>query len=186
MSILIACDGSSLRSLEGEVGKGAIGWAWARDDNHWYANGDIVGTNQKAELLGLMTALLLNPKEHIVIQLDSKYALNTAETWMWGWAKKGWRKTDGKPIVNLEIIQQIHALMVARNSKVDFEWVKGHDDNNQGSLNHKADELATMVSGKVKDSIKQNLILPTYYHDSKGRNSNEYEEKNVRPLLYSR
>jgi ribonuclease HI len=184
MSILVACDGSSLRSLEGETGKGPIGWAWAREDEHWYANGDIVGTNQKAELLGLLGVLLLNPKEHLIIQLDSKYALNTAETWMWGWAKKGWRKADGKPIINLEVIQQIHTLMLARNNKIDFQWVKGHDLSRSNPLNHKADELATMVSGKVKESLKNNNIPTTFYHDSKGRDFNQHEHNVVTPLLY--
>lgn len=184
MSILVACDGSSLRSLDGEVGRGPIGWAWAREDEHWYANGDIVGTNQKAELLGLLTVLLLNPKEKLTIQLDSKYALNTAESWMWGWQKRGWQKADGKPIVNLEVIQQIHALMVARNNKVDFQWVKGHDINRSNPLNHKADELATMVSGKVKNALKENSVPESFYHDSKGRAFNDYEAKVIVPLLY--
>ena len=99
-SILVACDGSSRRSAEGVVGQGAIAWAWAREDEHWYANGDTVGTNQKAELLALMTALLMHPNEHLTIQSDSKYALNVTESWMWGWQKKGWRKGDGETIVN--------------------------------------------------------------------------------------
>lgn len=183
-SILVACDGSSRRTPEGNVG-GPIAWAWCREDEHWYANGDVSGTNQKAELLGLMTVLLLNPNENLTIQLDSKYALNTAESWMWGWAKKGWRKSDGEEIVNKEVIQQIHALMCARSKKVEFQWVKGHDKTMSNPLNHKADELATMVSDKIRTDVLNNTVADYYYHDSKERDFNEFEHKVVSPLLFN-
>ena len=185
MSILVACDGSSRRSLEGEVGKGPIGWAWSREDGHYYANGDIVGTNQKAELLAMMTVLLMHPNEDLHIQSDSKYALNTTETWMWGWARKGWRKADGAPIVNLEVVQTIHSLISARSKKIEFEWVKGHDMSMANPLNHKADELCAGVSEKIRNDQKANLVLDSYYIDSKGRLHNPTESKYVAPLLFS-
>ena len=183
-SILVACDGSSRRNAEGNVG-GAIAWAWAREDEHWYANGDISGTNQKAELLALMTVLLMHPNENLTIQSDSKYALNTTEKWMWGWSKKGWRKGDGEIIVNKEVVQQIHALMVARTKKTDFQWVKGHDMTMANPLNHKADELATTVSDRIRTAILNNEAIESFYIDSKGRSFNEVESKHVTPLLFN-
>jgi ribonuclease HI len=182
--ILIATDGSSLRSLEGEVGKGPIAWAWAREDGHWYANGYITGTNQKAELLALHMALLMHPKEELHIQLDSKYALNTAESWMYGWRKRGWQKADGNPIVNLEIIKSIYDLMAARNHKgVNFEWVKGHDVKNSNPLNTQADKLANELSNQIKDLLKQQVKKETYYMDSKLRGFNENEHKHYQTLV---
>lgn len=183
-SILVACDGSSRRTPEGNVG-GPIGWAWAREDEHWYANGDISGTNQKAELLGLLTVLLLNPNEHLHIQLDSKYALNTAESWMWGWQKRGWRKGDGEEIVNKEVVQAIYNIMINRNKKVEFEWVKGHDKTMANPLNHKADELAANISDKIRTSLLNNdSMKETFYHDSKGRKFNDVEHKIVSQLMF--
>lgn len=182
--VTLATDGSSLRSLEGETGKGPIAWAWARDDEHWYANGFHIGTNQKAELLALHMALLMHPKEHLHIQLDSKYALNTAESWMYGWKRRGWTKADGNEIVNLEIIKSIYDLMDARGHKgVDFEWVKGHDKNNSSPLNTKADELANTLSNRIRDMLKESTMLDTHYQDSKDRTENPVEFKYYDKLL---
>lgn len=185
-SLLVACDGSSRRSADGVVGQGPISWAWAREDGHWYANGDIIGTNQKAELIALMTVLLMHPKEHIHIQSDSRYALNVTEKWMWGWAKKGWRKSDGEEIINKEVIQYIHFLMTGRISKVDFEWVKGHDMSMSNPLNHKADELAAKTSENIKTLLTQKEPIPFFYSDSKGRTYNPVEHEALSPFMIHR
>lgn len=184
-SILIACDGSSLRSLDGITGQGPIGWAWAREDGHWYANGHYIGTNQRAELLGILTVLLMHPKDDILVQLDSKYALNTVESWMWGWAKKGWTKSDGKEIVNLDIVKTIYDVYPTRTGKLDLQWVKGHDKKNSNPLNTQADILANTTSNRVKDALKAGDIGSTFYTDSKGREFNTVEERHVSPLLPS-
>lgn len=184
-SILIACDGSSRRSADGTVGKGPIAWAWAREDGHWYTNGDIVGTNQKAELIALMTILLMHPNEELHIQSDSRYSINVVTQWMWNWKNKSWRKGDGEEIVNKEVIQQMHYLMSNRSKKVDFEWVKGHDKTMANPLNHKADELATETSDKIRTAVFNNESLGSFYSDSKGRTFNEFENKIVEPLLFN-
>jgi ribonuclease HI len=182
--VTLATDGSSLRSLDGENGKGPIAWAWAREDGHWYANGFHIGTNQKAELLALHMALLMHPKESLHIQLDSKYALNIAESWMYGWKRRGWTKADGAEIINLEIVKSIYDLMEARNHKgVEFEWVKGHDKNNANPLNTKADELANTLSNQIKDLLKESMKLDTHYSDSKERADNLVELKYYDKLL---
>lgn len=184
MSILVATDGSSLRSLDGEVGKGAIGWAWARDDGHWYRNAHFIGTNQKAELLALLTVLAMHPKEDLHIQLDSMYALNTAEKWMWGWAKKNWINSSGEPIANMLVVQSIYNTIKSRTHKIEFEWVKGHNKNNTHPLNTKADELANTASNVVKSHMVDGIqLLDSYYLDSKGREFNDYEFSLITPLL---
>ena len=183
-SILIACDGSSRRSSDGVIGAGPIAWAWAREDEHWYANGDIVGTNQKAELIALMTVLLMHPNEALTIQSDSRYALNVTESWMWGWAKKGWRKGDGTEVVNKEVIQQIYSLMKARSKPVEFQWVKGHDKTMSNPLNHKADELAFNMSDSIRSALLNDEDILSFYSDSKGRDFNEFENRFIEPLLF--
>jgi len=186
MSILVATDGSSLRSLEGEVGKGPIGWAWARDDGHWYRNAHSLGTNQKAELLALLTVLFMHPKEDLHIQLDSMYALNTAEKWMWGWAKKNWVNSSGEPIANIDVVQKLYETIKQRDAKIEYEWVKGHNKSNPHPLNTKADELANTASNVVKSHMVEKASLQeTYYLDSKGRTFNEHEFLIVAPLLKS-
>lgn len=183
MSVLIACDGSSLTSLDGVVGKGPIGWAWARDDGHWYANGSVMGTNQRAELLGILSVLIMHPKEDIVVQLDSKYALNTVESWMWGWAKKGWIKSDGNEVLNLDIVKKIYEIYPTRSGRIDLEWVKGHDKNNSHPLNTKADVLANTTSNKIKDALRNNVDVYNFYSDSKDRNFHPSEDKHISSFI---
>jgi ribonuclease HI len=183
----IATDGSSLRNFEGEVGKGPIAWAWSREDGHWYTNGFIIGTNQQAELMAVLMALLMHPKEPLHIQADSKYAINTVEKWMYGWARNNWVKSDKAPVMNLDIIKPIYALMNQRGNKgVDFEWVKGHDANNTFPLNTQADLLANTKSNEIKDMLKQKIIMPSYYADSKDRSHNEVEHSYYKKIYLDR
>ena len=53
------------------------------------------------------------------------------------WKRKGWKKADGKPVKNLELIQQLDRAMQGR--KVRFEWVKGHAGHD---MNEFADDKA--------------------------------------------
>ena len=46
--------------------------------------------------------------------------------WLRGWKAKGWRKADGKPVMNHELWMQMDALMIDR--KITWRWVKGHAD----------------------------------------------------------
>lgn len=164
---LIACDGSSLRDAAGVVGKGPVGWAFARDDGYWYANGYHVGTNQRAELMGLIMVLRFHMGEQLHVQLDSKYALNTAESWMWGWARNNWVKKDGLPVANIDLVQTLYGLMVEHGSKnIVFEWVKGHDEVRGSVLNHVADVKANETSNRVKSSLAAGILMPSYFVDS--------------------
>lgn len=176
--MLIASDGSSLKSIDGVIGKGPIAWAWARDDGHWYTNGYTVGTNQQAELMGLISLLVLHPKEKLHVQLDSKYALNTAEKWIWGWARKNWVKSDGEKVMNLNLIIPLYEILKERKGNIDFEWVKGHDINNKNPLNTKADELANTLSNQIKKELLSAAIdNPYFYRDSKERSINHTEKE---------
>ncbi len=48
------------------------------------------------------------------ILCDSQYVINTVTKWMPGWKKKGWRKGDGKPVLNLDLIQAIDEAIAGR------------------------------------------------------------------------
>jgi ribonuclease HI len=50
--------------------------------------------------------------------------INSVTKWMRGWKAKGWRKADGKPVMNLELLQELDAALTGRHYR--FEWVKGH------------------------------------------------------------
>jgi ribonuclease HI len=58
-----------------------------------------------------------------------------------GWKRKGWRKADGKPVLNVDLLKDIDAAIVGRS--YTFEWVKGHAGH---PLNEAADERARAVA----------------------------------------
>lgn len=68
---------------------------------------------------------------------DSQYVINSVTKWMPGWKRRGWKKGDGKPVLNVELMKQLDEALKGRD--VRFEWVKGHAGHR---MNERADELA--------------------------------------------
>ena len=54
-----------------------------------------------------------------------------------GWKKKGWKKSDGKPVLNRDLLEALDQALTGRD--YEFIWVKGHAGH---ELNEKADSLA--------------------------------------------
>ncbi|WP_457205428.1 RNase H family protein [Nocardioides sp. P5_C9_2] len=145
--IIAAADGSALGN------PGPAGWAWYVDDDCWASGGWARGTNNMGELMAVLD--LLQQTAHVDDELhvycDSTYVINTITKWMAGWKRKGWKKGDGKPVMNLELIQALDAAMQGR--RVRFEWVKGHSGH---VLNEAADKRANAAAaayqaGRVAD-----------------------------------
>ena len=137
MTITAAADGSALGN------PGPAGWAWYISDDIGAAGGWDHGTNNMGELTAVLDLLQqtahLDEELHVIC--DSKYVINSITQWMPGWKHKGWRKKDGKPVLNVEIMQALDAAMQGR--RVSFEWVKGHAGH---ELNEHADRLATSAA----------------------------------------
>ena len=134
MTIIAAADGSALGN------PGPSGWAWYVDDSCWHAGGWKHGTNNMGELmavLDLLRSTAHRPEEKLQILCDSQYVINSVTKWMPGWKKKGWKKSDGKPVLNLDLLKDIDAAIKGRD--VSFEWVKGHAGH---PLNEAADDRA--------------------------------------------
>jgi ribonuclease HI len=145
--LVIACDGSCLKNPGGE-----IGWAWADNKGRWQSNGAATGSNQRAELLGLLSVFYAFPNTSMHLQLDSQYVLNIATKWMFTWKKNGWYRDAEKTQVvsNLNYVQAIYeALRVRKQKKLvtTFEWVKGHAAN---GLNNIADKEAQAAARRIK------------------------------------
>ncbi len=88
-------------------------------------------------VLDLFVSTAHMPDEPLHILCDSQYVINSVTKWMPGWKRKGWKKSDGKPVLNLELLKEIDAALVGR--KYTFEWVKGHAGHD---LNEAADDRA--------------------------------------------
>ncbi len=71
------------------------------------------------------------------INSDSMYLINGATKWLEGWKKKGWIKADKKPLLNLDLWQELDLWLAGR--VIDWSWVKGHS---QDLLNDECDRLA--------------------------------------------
>ena len=137
MTITAAADGSALGN------PGPAGWAWYVDDERWAAGGWKHATNNQGELTAVLELFraTAHVDDDLLILCDSQYVINTVTKWMAGWKKKGWRKGDGKPVMNLDLIKQIDEAIVGRRYR--FEWIKGHAGH---PLNEAADARARAVS----------------------------------------
>ncbi|GGR39432.1 ribonuclease HI/GNAT superfamily N-acetyltransferase [Nocardioides luteus] len=133
MTIVAAADGSALGN------PGPAGWGWYVDDSTWACGGWPHGTNNMGELTAVLDLLrqTAHTGEPLLVYCDSKYVINSVTKWMAGWKRKGWKKADGKPVLNVEIMKELDAAMQGR--EVRFEWIKGHSGH---PLNEAADKLA--------------------------------------------
>ena len=132
--IIAAADGSALGN------PGPAGWAWYIDDDHWASGGWAHGTNNMGELkavLDLFEATASRPEAKLRVYCDSQYVINSLTKWMPGWKKKGWKKSDGKPVLNRDLLEALDQALTGRD--YEFIWVKGHAGH---ELNEKADSLA--------------------------------------------
>lgn len=111
------------------------------------SGGDASTTNNKMELSAAIEALsaLKEPCE-VDLYSDSKYLTDAVNKgWVYSWQKKGWKKSDGKPALNIDLWEKILHLISVH--KVNFIWVKGHDGN---EYNERCDILATTYADSLK------------------------------------
>ncbi|WP_461174028.1 ribonuclease HI family protein [Arthrobacter sp. Z1-9] len=145
MTITAAADGSALGN------PGPAGWAWYVNDDCWRAGGWPHGTNNQGELMAVLdllraTAHLRHEDLHILC--DSQYVINSITKWMPGWKRKGWRKADGKPVLNVDLLKELDRELAGR--KYRFEWVKGHAGHD---LNEAADERARAAAAAYQQGV---------------------------------
>lgn len=146
MTITAAADGSALGN------PGPAGWAWYIDGDTWRAGGWPHGTNNMGELKAVLDLLESTADaglagEDLLVLCDSQYVINSVTKWMAGWKRKGWKKRDGKPVLNVELMQAIDAALQGRT--VRFEWVKGHAGHPMNeAADHRANAAATAFQKK--------------------------------------
>ena len=111
------------------------------------SGGEAQTTNNRMELTAVLTALRLL-KEPCIVELysDSKYVVDAIDKgWLYGWQKKDWIKADKKPVLNVDLWQQL--LPELKRHDVRLHWVKGHAENEK---NNRCDQLAVAESKKFK------------------------------------
>ena len=147
MTITAAADGSALNN------PGPAGWAWYVDESTWAAGGWPHGTNNMGELKAVLE--LFRATAHIDDDLhilcDSQYVINSVTKWMPGWKKKGWRKGDGKPVMNLDLLRELDEVIAGRRYR--FEWVKGH-------VGHVLNEAADSRARGAAEAYQRGAFVP--------------------------
>ncbi|ASJ23635.1 RNase H family protein [Laribacter hongkongensis] len=75
----------------------------------------------------------------VTLYTDSKYLIQGITQWLPKWKAKGWRKSDGKPVENIDLWKTLDELASVHD--VQWSWVKGH---NGDPGNERADALANL------------------------------------------
>ena len=103
-------------------------------------------TNNRMELTAVIKGLsILKEPCEVALYTDSKYVLEGATKWLQGWQEKNWEKADKKPVLNVDLWQELSKLLAQH--KIDWQWVKGHAGD---PYNERVDALAV----QQRDSYK--------------------------------
>lgn len=96
------------------------------------SNYEIKSTNQRGELLALLTALdyIWSAKQPTQLITDSEYLFNTmTKDWLGSWSRKGWVTSLNEPVKNKDLlleIKQAYDKCEAAGTEVAFYHIKGH------------------------------------------------------------
>ena len=82
----------------------------------------------------------------VVFTSDSRYLVDGMESWVHGWARRGWTRKSG-PIENLELWHA--AVDAVAGNQVQWRWVRGHHGHPQ---NEYANHLATSAAARQTQS----------------------------------
>ena len=95
-------------------------------------------TNNRMELRAAIAALdaLREPCE-VEFHTDSTYLQQGITKWVPRWIELGWRKSDRKPVLNVDLWQELHALTGKHD--IHWHWVRAHSGNHN---NTRVDRLA--------------------------------------------
>lgn len=145
MKVILYSDGSS-RGNPGPGGYGTIlqytdraGVLHEKELSEGYPN----TTNNRMELMGVIAGLeaLVKPCS-VDVWSDSQYVIKAFnDHWVDGWKRRGWKKADGKPVLNEELWKRL--LQAAEPHEITWHWVKGHAGHPE---NERCDALATAAA----------------------------------------
>ncbi|NLT58787.1 MAG: ribonuclease HI [Clostridiales bacterium] len=100
-------------------------------------------TNNRMELLAVIVGLeQLNQPCQVTLVSDSRYVVDAlAKGWLRRWQAAGYRKADGKPVLNPDLWRRLAPLL--ERHEVRPVWVRGHEDN---PYNNRCDALAVAAA----------------------------------------
>lgn len=104
-------------------------------------------TSNRMELSAALGALkrLKEKTIPIIVRSDSKYLTDGMSLWLKGWKQNGWRTSNRKPVLNMDLWQELDHLCDALGP-ISWIWVKGHSGD---PLNERCDQLANLAIDKA-------------------------------------
>jgi ribonuclease HI len=150
---------ATMKKSGGKYLREAGGWAFILlndgEEVSSQSGGCPLTTNNEMELYAIYASIrdfLDNSHEGdtLTICSDSAYCIGIYTQWARNWQRKGWRKSDGKPIQNLEIVKATWNL-INQIDDINFKKVKGHS---KDMLNDKVDQLAVNAKKVAKNTGK--------------------------------
>jgi ribonuclease HI len=138
--IKIYTDGACL----GNPGKGGWGAIIINEDKEEKISGKVENTtNNRMELLAVISALKYVKGNTLEVFTDSKYVKDGIEQWIHNWKKNGWKTSNKKEVKNIDLWMELDELQSGKD--IVWNWVKGHSDNKYNNL---VDELARNAASK--------------------------------------
>ncbi len=163
--IVVYTDGGSINN----PGPGGYGMVIETDgERREFSGGFRHTTNNRMEMMSAIVALrkLQNCGKKIILYSDSSYLVNGIKKgWAKKWRSRGWRKSDGQPVLNVDLWQELLALQ--DDVEVSFNWVKGHAGN---ELNERCDRLAVAAarqSDMMADEFYEKTLSGVEYRDQR-------------------
>lgn len=155
-SILVYTDGSCYGGAYGEMGLGIVIIYPNGKEINWSLYGGY-GTNNKAELLTVVTALkFLRKGSRVDIYTDSQYVSGGYTSWVYSWIRKGWFNDEDEN--RIKYIDLWRALWnISKDFNLNICWTKAHVENE--FFNSKADELAKKALSKSQELKKRDLKI---------------------------
>jgi ribonuclease HI len=91
-----------------------------------------------------------------VVYSDSQMLVKGMNEWLSGWIARGWRRSDGKPVLNADLWQELSGLVEEREpaAAIRFSWISGRAEEAENELVH---DLAERRARSVRDPRSRSL-----------------------------
>ena len=121
-----------------------------------YSGAEVQTTNNRMEVMAVLEGLKrLKYPCKVEVYSDSAYTVNAfANGWIYAWKKNGWKKADGKAVLNVDLWEELY--QKTREHEVVFHKVAGHADN---ELNNRCDELARAAIVGLRKTLPEEIAM---------------------------
>lgn len=117
-----------------------------------YSGAELQTTNNRMEIMAVIVGLKQLKYSCVVdVYSDSAYTVNAfSNGWIFAWREKGWRKADGKEVLNTDLWEALFEL--TKTHEVTFHKVQGHADN---IYNNRCDQLAREAVANLRKCLSE-------------------------------